>query len=62
MPNFLVLEFHWLRRDYWTTVIKEKSAIIRNGYIDLSERCGIGLELDEEVARQYQYPGTKWFA
>jgi L-alanine-DL-glutamate epimerase-like enolase superfamily enzyme len=61
VPNFMVLEFHWLHRDYWTTIIQEKTDIIQNGYIALPDRPGIGLELDEEVAAQYQYPGTKWF-
>ena len=61
VPNFLVLEFHWLHRDYWTTIITDKEDIIQNGYITLSDRPGIGLELDEAVARQYQYPGTTWF-
>jgi len=61
IPNFLVLEFHWLHRDYWTTIIKEKEDIIRDGYITLSDRPGIGLDLDEAVARQHQWPGTTWF-
>jgi len=61
VPNFLVLEWHWNERPYWTTIIKEKTDIIRNGYIELSDRPGIGVELDEEVARQYQWPGTTWF-
>ena len=61
VPNFLVLEFHWLHRDYWSTIIAEKEDIIKDGYITLSGRPGIGLELDEDVARQYQYPGTTWF-
>jgi galactonate dehydratase len=61
VPNFLVLEFHWLHRDYWSTIIAEKQDIIKDGYIALSGRPGIGLELDENVARQYQYPGTTWF-
>jgi L-alanine-DL-glutamate epimerase-like enolase superfamily enzyme len=61
VPNFLVLEFHWLHRDYWTTITAEKEDIIKGGYIVLSDRPGIGLELDEEIARQYQYPGTTWF-
>jgi L-alanine-DL-glutamate epimerase-like enolase superfamily enzyme len=61
VPNFLVLEFHWLHRDYWSTIIAEKEDIIKDGYIALSGRPGIGLELDEAVARQYQYPGTTWF-
>jgi galactonate dehydratase len=61
VPNFLVLEFHWLHRDYWATITVEKEDIIKDGYIALSDRPGIGLELDEEIARQYQYPGTTWF-
>jgi galactonate dehydratase len=61
VPNFLVLEFHWLHRDYWTTIIQEKEDIIKDGFITLTDRPGIGVELDEEVASQYQFPGTTWF-
>jgi L-alanine-DL-glutamate epimerase-like enolase superfamily enzyme len=61
VPNFLVLEFHWLHRDYWSTIVAEKEDIIKDGYITLNRRPGIGLELDETVARQHQYPGTAWF-
>jgi L-alanine-DL-glutamate epimerase-like enolase superfamily enzyme len=61
VPNFLVLEFHWLHRDYWTTIIQEKTDIIKDGYIHLDDRPGIGVELDEEVGRQYQFEGTTWF-
>jgi L-alanine-DL-glutamate epimerase-like enolase superfamily enzyme len=61
VPNFLVLEFHWLHRDYWTTIIQEKTDIIRDGFIHMEGRPGIGVELDEEVGRQYQFPGTTWF-
>lgn len=61
VPNFLVLEFHWLHRDYWTTITADKQDIIKDGYIDITDRPGIGVELDEAVARQYQYPGTTWF-
>ncbi len=61
VPNFLVLEFHWLHRDYWTTIIQEKTDIIKDGYIHLSDRPGIGVELDEAVGQQYQFEGTTWF-
>lgn len=61
VPNFLVLEFHWLHRDYWSTIIQEKTDIIQDGYIHLDDRPGIGVELDEEVGRRYQFPGTTWF-
>jgi L-alanine-DL-glutamate epimerase-like enolase superfamily enzyme len=61
VPNFLILEFHWLHRDYWTTITADKEDIIQGGYITISERPGIGVELDETVAREHQYPGTGWF-
>jgi L-alanine-DL-glutamate epimerase-like enolase superfamily enzyme len=61
IPNFLVIEFHWLHRDYWTTITTDKEDIIKNGYITPTDRPGIGLELDETVARAHQYPGTTWF-
>lgn len=62
IPNFLVLEFHWTERDYWSTIITDKRDIIKDGFIEIPDTPGIGLELDEDVARQYQYEGTEWFA
>jgi L-alanine-DL-glutamate epimerase-like enolase superfamily enzyme len=61
IPNFLILEFHWFHRDYWSTITTDKADIIKNGRISMTDKPGIGLELDEEVARAHQYPGTTWF-
>jgi galactonate dehydratase len=61
IPNFLILEFHWTGRDFWSTIIKEKRDIIKDGFIEISDAPGIGVELDEEVAREHQFPGTTWF-
>jgi L-alanine-DL-glutamate epimerase-like enolase superfamily enzyme len=61
VPNFLVLEFHWLHRDYWST-ITNGGDIIEKGWITLPDKPGIGLELNEAVAKAHQYPGTTWFA
>jgi galactonate dehydratase len=61
IPNFLVLEFHWLHREYWSTITSDQEDIIKNGFIEIPNKPGIGLELNEEVARAYQYPGTTWF-
>jgi L-alanine-DL-glutamate epimerase-like enolase superfamily enzyme len=62
VPNFLVLEFHWLHRDYWATITTDKEDIIKDGFIALPARPGVGLDLDETVARAHQYPDTTWFA
>jgi galactonate dehydratase len=61
VPNFLVLEFHWLHREYWKTITTDQEDIIKDGYIAMNDRPGIGLELNEAVAREHQYPGTTWF-
>jgi L-alanine-DL-glutamate epimerase-like enolase superfamily enzyme len=61
IPNFLILEFHWTTRDWWSSAITEKRDIIKDGYIDISDAPGIGVTLDEEVARAHQFPGTTWF-
>jgi L-alanine-DL-glutamate epimerase-like enolase superfamily enzyme len=61
VPNFLVLEYHWFHRDYWSTITTDKRNIIENGRIALSDRPGIGLDLDLDVAKAHQYPDTTWF-
>ena len=61
VPNFLVLEFHWPHRNYWTTIIQEKTDMTKDGFIHLDGKPGIGVEIDEEVGRKYQFPGTTWF-
>jgi galactonate dehydratase len=61
VPNFLVLEWHWIQRlDLWKGFVKE-GEIIEKGWITLTERPGIGVEMDEEAARKAQIKGTPWF-
>ena len=61
IPNFLVLEWHWMRvRDQWRNFVKEGD-IVQNGFITLMDRPGIGVEMDDEAVRKYQVPGTRWF-
>ena len=61
VPNFLVLEWHWVDRlDLWRNWVKE-GEIIDQGFIAVTDRPGIGVELNEEGARKAQVPGTPWF-
>jgi galactonate dehydratase len=61
IPNFLVQEWHWIDSlDLWRNWVKE-GEIIQKGYISLPERPGIGVEMDDDVARKAQVPGTPWF-
>ena len=61
VPNFLVQEWHWIDSlDLWRNWVKE-GEIIHRGFIEIPERPGIGVEMNEETARKAQVPGTPWF-
>jgi galactonate dehydratase len=61
VPNFLVLEWHWIQRlDLWRNFVKE-GEIIDKGFVTLTDRPGIGVEMNEDAARKAQVPGTPWF-
>ena len=62
VPNFLVLEWHWLERPHWNTLCLTDEPTIQNGYVKIPEKPGIGLEVNEEVMREYLRPGTELFA
>ena len=61
IPNFLVLEWHWIPMlEYWRGFVNE-GEIIDRGFVTLPDRPGIGVEMNEAEARQRQVPGTPWF-
>ena len=61
IPNFLVQEWHWIDSlDLWRNWVKE-GEIIQKGFITPPDRPGLGVEMNDEVARKAQVPGTPWF-
>jgi galactonate dehydratase len=61
VPNFLVLEWHWIQRlQLWKDFVKE-GEIIQNGFIPIPERAGLGVEMNEDAVRKAQVPNTPWF-
>ncbi len=61
IPNFLVIEWHWISRlKLWKTMVKE-GEIIEKGFVTIPDRPGIGVEMNDEVAKTALMPGTKWF-
>lgn len=62
VPNFLVLEWHWIQRlELWRSFVKE-GEIIQKGFVTLTDAPGIGVEMDEVAAKKAQVPNTPWFA
>ncbi len=62
IPNFLALEWHGMSVPFWEDmVVGFDGSIIENGYIKIPEAPGLGVELNEEVARKYARPGEPFF-
>jgi galactonate dehydratase len=62
IPNFLVLEWHWMERPHWHDLVKADPPLIQDGYITLTDRPGLGWDMDEEAAEKHLRPGTRLFA
>ena len=61
--SFVALEFHGQDVPFWNdlAVLPDRSEVIVDGYIPLTDAPGIGVELNEEVARRYAKPGELFF-
>jgi L-alanine-DL-glutamate epimerase-like enolase superfamily enzyme len=61
--NFLALENHSLDVPWWSTLVQEgaKTPIVNNGWIDVPDRPGLGVTLNEDVVRQHLAPGSGYF-
>jgi galactonate dehydratase len=61
IPNFLVLEWHWLGRKHWDELVFTDKPIIDNGYIELSHKPGLGVEINPDGVKKHMRPGAKFF-
>ncbi len=61
VPNFLVLEWHWVDYDGWNEMTMQGDQIIQNGHVVLSDKPGLGIEPNDEVLKRFVRPGTTFF-
>ena len=61
IPNFLVLEFHALDVDWFDDLIARPEPTIQDGHLGFSGEPGLGIELDDDVARTHLLEGETWF-
>ena len=61
--NFLALENHSLDVPWWSSLVEEatKTRIVNRGWIDVPDRPGLGVTLNEDMVRQHLTPGTGYF-
>ncbi|WP_134671756.1 mandelate racemase/muconate lactonizing enzyme family protein [Halorussus marinus] len=61
IPNFDLLEYHALDVEWWDDLTTRDDPLIQDGYIEVPEAPGIGIELDESVAEDRRLDGTSGF-
>ena len=61
--NFLALENHSLDVPWWSSLAEEgvKAPIVNHGWIEVPDRPGLGVTLNEDVMRRHLAPGTGYF-
>lgn len=61
VPNFLVLEFHGREISWWEDLCEGDKPFIRSGWMHVSDRPGIGVELNDRVAKSLLWNGDTYF-
>ncbi len=61
VPNFLVLEFHGREIPWWNDLCEGDKPFIRNGWMHVSETPGLGVELNDSVAKSLLWKGDTYF-
>lgn len=59
--SFLALESDSVEIPYWADIIQHDGPIYRDGYLELPNRPGLGIELNEEVCRRHLWEGSSFF-
>jgi galactonate dehydratase len=64
VPNFLILEWQvYFHRDpMWKEIVSFDGPMVVDGHLPVSDKPGIGVEIDEEGMRKYALPGVPFFA
>jgi L-alanine-DL-glutamate epimerase-like enolase superfamily enzyme len=61
VPNFLLLEFHGRDIPWWNDLCEGDKPFIEDGFMAVSERPGMGVELNDEVAKSLLWHGDTYF-
>jgi L-alanine-DL-glutamate epimerase-like enolase superfamily enzyme len=61
MTSLLALEIHHLAVPWWEDLIVGDKPIIKEGYIEVPDKPGLGIELNEAEVRKHLKPGEEYF-
>jgi galactonate dehydratase len=61
IPNFLILEWHWVDRPHWHELVVSDPPLIQDGCITLPDGPGLGVTLNEDALKQYAREDRPFF-
>jgi galactonate dehydratase len=61
VPNFLALEFHGREISWWQDLCEGDKPFVHEGLMTVSEKPGLGVELNDEVAKSLLWNGDTYF-
>lgn len=59
--SFVALESDSVELPHWQDIILRDGPIYKDGYLELGNKPGLGIELNDEVCRRHLAPGTGYF-
>jgi L-alanine-DL-glutamate epimerase-like enolase superfamily enzyme len=59
--SFISLESDSVELPYWQDIVQWDGPLYVDGYLELPNKPGLGVELNEDVCRKYLAPGTGFF-
>jgi galactonate dehydratase len=64
VPNFMIMEWqtYFDTNPMYKEIVTFEGAQVEKGYIRVSEKPGIGVDINEEAMRRYATPGVPFFA
>ncbi len=60
--NFIALEHHGVDVAGWEDIVTGIKPIVEQGFVKVPNKPGLGVELNEEVAKKFLKKGEQWFA
>ncbi len=61
IKSFMALESDSMEVQYWQDLIQRDGPIYKDGYLEIPDKPGIGVELNEEVCRHNLAAGSGFF-
>ncbi len=61
LRDYLACETVWFQGDWTDDVIVHEAPLCRGGYVELSDKPGLGIELDPDVVKAHLVEGERWW-